>query len=136
MRPHLFIDTGAFYARYVARDEHHETAKALWQKIQKDRVGCVTTNFVVSEMISLMVYRFGNEKALQVARELYGSQALRIVPVVLDLELQALEWIERFQDQSFSMTDAVSFSFMKGNKLETAFTFDHHFEVAGFGRYS
>ncbi len=34
------------------------------------------------------------------------------------------------------MTDAVSFSVMAAQDLTQAFTFDHHFEVAGFIRFT
>ncbi len=132
MRETLFIDTGAFYARYVARDEYHQKSLVLWKKIQKERLSCITSNFILSELITLFVYRFGTPKALQAAREIYTTPSIRIVSVSLELELNALEWLERFSDQSFSMTDATSFALMKQEGLKTAFTFDADFEIAGF----
>ena len=41
-------------------------------------------------------------------------------------------WLERFTDQRFSLTDAVSFEVMRRQRLTTAFAFDEDFEVAGF----
>lgn len=134
-RNSLFIDTGAFYARYVARDEHHAEAMSRWQAIQRDALPCVTSNFVVAELTTLFVYRFGAERALRATREIYGSQVLRIVPLTLEIELKALDWIERFQGQEFSMTDATSFALMSEQNLKTAFTFDQHFDIAGFCRF-
>ncbi|MBI4374026.1 MAG: PIN domain-containing protein [Deltaproteobacteria bacterium] len=132
----LFIDTGAFYARYVARDQYHPDALALWKKVYDEKIGCVTSNFVLVELISLLIYRFGNKAALQAAREIYTSHAIQIISINLELELKALDWLEKFSDQNFSMTDAVSFALMEEKKLKTAFTFDHHFEIAGFEKYS
>lgn len=86
-------------------------------------------------MISLLGYRFGSKAALQAAREIYTSHAIQIVPVTLELELKALDWLEKFSDQNFSMTDAASFALMKEKDMTTAFTFDHHFEIAGFQKY-
>ena len=40
--------------------------------------------------------------------------------------------IERFHDQDFSLTDAVSFELMVREGLSEAFAFDRHFTVAGF----
>jgi len=131
----LFIDTGAFYARYIPRDDHHAAAIALWKKVQEGRIHCLTTHFVLSELVSLFVYRFGSRQALQAAREIYASHAIEIVRATQDLELKALEYLERFLDQDFSMTDALSFAVMEEKRLSTAFTFDHHFEVAGFQRF-
>ena len=41
-------------------------------------------------------------------------------------------WLERFQDQAFTLTDAVSFEVMRRARITTAFAFDHHFEIAGY----
>jgi predicted nucleic acid-binding protein len=38
----------------------------------------------------------------------------------------------RFEDQPFSLVDAVSFELMRREDVTSAFAFDHHFEVAGF----
>lgn len=131
----LLIDTGAFYSRYVAQDQYHQESLSLWKKIGAQKIPCITTNFILSEFIALIVYRFGTKQALQAAREIYMSHTLRILPISLEIELKALDWMERFSDQDFSMTDATSFALMEERKITTAFTFDHHFEVAGYQRY-
>jgi predicted nucleic acid-binding protein len=41
-------------------------------------------------------------------------------------------WLARFADQKFSLTDAVSFEVMRRRSLRHAFAFDAHFQVAGF----
>ncbi len=41
-------------------------------------------------------------------------------------------WLTRFDDQPFSLVDAVSFEVMRREDVTSAFAFDHHFEVAGF----
>ena len=41
-------------------------------------------------------------------------------------------WLERYGDQRFSLTDAVSFEIMKRERLTVAFAFDHHFRIAGY----
>lgn len=132
MNAALFIDTGAFYAKYVPRDHEHKKALGVWQRIQTERRPCITTAFVVAELITLLTYRFGSAAGLQAAREIYGSHALRVVSLPQELELKALEWLARFADQRFSMTDALSFAFMEAEHLSVAFTFDHHFRVAGY----
>ncbi len=41
-------------------------------------------------------------------------------------------WLERYADQRFSLTDAVSFEVMRRERLKTAFAYDRDFETAGF----
>lgn len=48
------------------------------------------------------------------------------------LEAAKGNWLERYADQRFSLTDAVSFELMKREKLTHAFAFDPHFVTAGF----
>lgn len=136
MKNQLFIDTGAFFARYVARDDCHDEALALWEKVKKEKLPCTTTNFVVAEFITLMAYRFGAREAHQAGSELYHSQVLEIFSLTPELELKALDWIRRFSDQDFSMIDAASFAVMQERGIKTAFTFDHHFSIAGYRMFS
>lgn len=105
---------------------------ALWAKVKKDRLSTLTTNFVLSELITLVTYRFGAPKAHQVGGEIYHSQAIGIFSLTRELEFKALEWLERFSDQKFSMTDAASFAVMKEHEVKSAFTFDYHFTIAGY----
>jgi len=42
------------------------------------------------------------------------------------------EWLERFDDQDFSLTDAVSFAVMTKRGIREALALDRHFCVAGF----
>ena len=41
-------------------------------------------------------------------------------------------WLERFRDQRFSLTDAVSFEVVRRERLTTPFAFDRDFATAGF----
>lgn len=131
----VFIDTGAFYARYVEKDSYHDKSLELWKQISAKKIPCVTTNFVLQELITLFIYRFGSQQALKASREIYGSQAIQTYSVSHEQELMALEWMERFSDQRFSMTDATSFALMESQEIKTAFSFDHHFEIAGFNLF-
>lgn len=41
-------------------------------------------------------------------------------------------WLVHYEDQPFTLVDAVSFEVLRREKLTRAVAFDHHFEVAGF----
>lgn len=55
---------------------------------------------------------------------------LDVSTALADAALSA--WLERFEDQDFSLADAVSFELMQREGLAEAFAFDKHYVVAGF----
>ena len=57
----------------------------------------------------------------------------RIVTSTAALEATAVsDWLERFADQDYSFTDAVSFAVMTEREMTDALALDHHFASAGF----
>lgn len=128
----IFIDTGAFVGRSVQRDQHHEEALAAWERLREERLPCVTTSHVLDETLTLLGRRAGHPFAASRGRVLFGSRSLKIVRAEARDELAALAHFERFADQGVSFTDAVSFAVMLRLRIARAFTFDHHFRLAGF----
>lgn len=128
----IFIDTGAFLARYLVNDQHHEAAEALWEKIRAERERCITTNFVLDETFTLLARRANYSFAAEKARLVYGSSAMKILRPDFLAELAALKLFEKFADQEVSFTDCISFVLMREAGIQTAFSFDSHFARAGF----
>ncbi len=128
----IFIDTGAFLARYLLNDQHHSSAVAVWEKLGSDRENCVTSNFVLDETFTLLGRRAGYDFALQRAKNIYASQALTICRPDREDEINALQFFGKYADQHVSFTDCISFVLMKREKINRAFSFGRHFEFAGF----
>ena len=125
----IFLDTGAFLARYLVRDANHAGAVKIWKTLdrapihQQPRVG---RNHHPSGR------RAGYTFAAERAERFYSSKALQILYPGLDEEVEAIRWLRKFADQEVSFTDCVSFVLMKRHRIPTAFTFDRHFCRAGF----
>lgn len=128
----IFIDTGALLARYLASDQYHHRARAAWRRLAKSRERCATSNFVLDEFFTLLGRHAGNKFSAARASNLYGSRLLLILRPTEADELAALAWFEKFSDQQVSFTDCISFALMRVNKIKRAFTFDMHFQLAGF----
>ena len=128
----IFIDTGAFIARYIARDEHHAAATEAWEKLPTIGRRHYTSNFVLDETITLLGrwsdYAFAAERA----RHLYSSHALDILRPSQEDEIEAIALFDKYADQEVSFTDCISFVLMRKHRLERAFAFDRHFRLAGF----
>jgi predicted nucleic acid-binding protein len=128
----IFIDTGAFVARYVRQDDHHRKARRVWAEIERSRGRCFTSSFVLDETFTLLGRRASYSFAADRARALLASAALTILRPDSDDEARAVDLFAKFADQKVSFTDCVSFALMRRHRLGRAFTFDRHFADAGF----
>ena len=128
----IFIDTGAFLARYIERDQHHDAATKHWQTLRKDRRQCFTSNFVLDETMTLLARRSTYQFAAERARNLFKSTSLLILRSDENAEVAALELFQKYADQSVSFTDCASFVLMEKQNIKCAFSFDRHFAIAGF----
>ncbi|MCP4680052.1 MAG: type II toxin-antitoxin system VapC family toxin [Deltaproteobacteria bacterium] len=128
----IFIDTGAFLARYLPRDTHHARASLLWQDLGSTDIPLYTSNFVLDELFTLLGRRASHEYAASRAKTFYSSSRLKILRPTVDDEVAALDDFEKLADQKVSFTDCVSFALMRRRHITRAFSFDRHFQLAGF----
>ena len=128
----IFVDTGAFLARYLVRDQYHDRAVAGWEGIARDGLRCFTSNFVLDETLTLLGRWAGHAFAAERARLMFSSRVLTILRPGREEEVEALQDFVRCADQKVSYTDCISFVLMRANKLKRAFGFDQHFRMAGF----
>jgi len=130
----IFVDTSAFLARYLANDQHHSAAVEYWEKLAENNEACSTSNFVLDELLSLLVRRASGNFAAERARHLYASRSLQILRPREADETSAVILLEKYADHRVSFTDCVSFALMQRLGITGVFTFDSHFELAGFNR--
>ena len=128
----IFIDTGAFVARHLPRDQYHAAALAGWQQLARRGWRCLTTSFVLDETVTLLARRAGAHFAAERARAMLASERLTVVRPTVDDEFAALELLEKFADKDLSFTDCVSFVTMRARGVTRAFAFDRHFREQGF----
>ena len=128
----IFIDTSAWYP--LADSSHPDQAPlagALEERI-RERATVVTSNLIVAETHALLLRRAGRDVALSFVRGV-GQP-----PMVVEFSTPAREkaavdrWLTQYQDQNFSLTDAVSFTIMEELGIREALTLDGHFATAGF----
>ncbi len=102
-------------------------------RLRAERAHLVVTDLILAELHLHLVHGFGPDRAAGNITTLIADPSIE--QVFCDDELQGAafdDWIHRFGDQSFTLTDAVSFAVMRGRGITAAFTFDRHFQIAGF----
>ncbi len=133
----LFVDTGAFIARYDADDQYHAIATTAWKSLAPAtaRYRLVTSGSVLAETFTLLGRRAGFPFAATVARTILDSPSFTVHWSDADTAAQALTYFTKFADQSVSWVDCESFALMRTSRITRAFSFDRHFDDAGFHRW-
>ena len=127
----LFVDTGAFLAKEIASDQHHEAANTSWQKIARDRPQLYSSEHVLDETATLLARRTSYAWAAQWGHDAL-SAGIEWLPSESQDLLDAFGLMKKFADQAVSFTDSLSFVLMKKAGLRDVFGFDGHFSAAGF----
>lgn len=127
----IFIDTGAFIAKFLEKDQNHSVALKKWNSIAQHKDQCFTSNFVLDETFILLGrwvnYAFAAEKATLI----YNSKQFTILRPNQNDELKAIEIFSKYADHKISFTDCISFVLIKNEKIKRAFSFDKHFSIMG-----
>lgn len=132
MAAELFVDTSGWFPLVDSQERAHAAVARAMRRAVASRRRIVTTNLVVAETHALIMRRIHRSAAVAFVREV-----IRVPNVVVtsspELESIAIrDWLDRFEDQDFSLTDAVSFAVMTDRGIREALALDRHFGVAGF----
>lgn len=132
MPAEVFVDTSAWYALALRRDSAHVHLTAALRHRVRRGTRVVTTNLVVAETHALLLRRTTRDTALAFVRRIDQPPNV-VVRSTSELEAAAVSrWLERYDDQEFSLADAVSFAVMAERGIGEALTLDRHFAAAGF----
>jgi len=136
MKP-CFVDTSAWMATLSRKDPDHQRCADFYRKCVEDGRPLVTSNLVIGELYTLMVYSFGPESIetfWEFMRRIEAERLIEVRYITPELDRQAYAILKAYDDQTFSYVDATSFALMRSLRLREAFTLDRDFEIAGFSR--
>jgi predicted nucleic acid-binding protein len=129
----IFIDTGAFYASKIENDINHSSAIQIEKAISEGKYGkMVTTNYILDELYTLLHGRVPHKQLIEIGESIRKSPNIRIIWILEALEEKAWEYFTKNHDKTYSFTDCTSFVVMQSLGIKIAFTYDSHFEQAGF----
>ena len=122
------MDSSAILALLNRRDRSHASAREILRLARERDTQFLMSNFLVAETFGLILVRLD----ARTARAWLGANTVPVEPVLLDDERRARDVVLQYSDKDFSYVDGTSFALMERLRLDTAFTFDHHFAQFGF----
>jgi predicted nucleic acid-binding protein len=128
----LFVDTSAWVAYADPADRWHAAASEALTASVGARVTFVTTDYVLDETITLLLYHAGRRRAVAFGDNVLKSRHVELVRVGSGLWEGAWQLFKQYDDKTWAFTDCTSFVVMRQMGLQRAFAFDSHFVQAGF----
>lgn len=125
----IFVDTGAFLALYLKRDQYHQRAHKVFRALPRP---FSTSNHVIDELATLLGRIAGYGYAADRIEDLYASESVEVLASMRDDEIEAIRWMRKYADKEISFTDCISFALIRRLGIQAVFTFDRHFRDAGF----
>ena len=132
MRKQHFVDTGFLIALGAPRDQLHDQALSVAQRVREDEASQLTTRAVLLELGAALSGLRHRATAADMLLAIEADPAMEIVALSDTLYSEAPKLFAQHQDKELSLTDCVYFVVMRARGLSEALAADHHFEQAGF----
>lgn len=130
-----FVDTSAWLGIKNSRDRKHEAAARIVAELRARHEFLVTSDYVLDETYTGLLYEIGYDAAVQFKREidaLIGAGILRVIQITADLQAVAWEVFERYnRDKLWSFTDCTSYVIAHREAVDACFAFDADFVQMG-----
>ena len=124
----IFVDTGAWFARFVPSDRDHQAARGWFEH---NTSSLITTDYIVDELLTLLRVRGENQRALEVGSSLLNGELCDLEWVTPADGKEAWHVFATYQDKGWSFTDCVSLAVMQRLGISAAVAFDEHFRQFG-----
>lgn len=125
----IFVDTGGWYAAIVRKDHGHKAAK---QFLTENSFPLITSDYVMDETVTLLQSCVGHTYAVSFLDTLRTSQQIELIYLTPSRLAETIKLFRNRPDKGWSFTDCSSFVLMHEYQIQVSFTFDDHFQQAGF----
>jgi predicted nucleic acid-binding protein len=124
----IFVDTGAWFARFVPTDRDYPAAREWFAQ---NTHPLLTTDYVVDELLTVLKVRGEFQRALEVGPLFFSGEVCYLEWVTHDDITDACRVFVTYRDKAWSFTDCVSLVVMERLGITTAAAFDEHFRQFG-----
>jgi len=126
----VFCDASFFVALFSKKDAEHKRALELFKEIKAEKISICTSWFIISEAITVLLYKYGYTEACVFGESIHLYQAVHSKE---SQHHQALALFKLYvKDSAISFVDALSHVLITGVlKNIPAISFDEDFRSLG-----
>lgn len=124
----IFVDTGAWFARFVPSDRDHPAARDWFER---NTYPLITSDYIIDELLTVLKARKEYQRALEVGPSLFNGNVCDLVWITQADVNNAWRVFSTYRDKEWSFTDCVSHVMMERLGITTAVAFDEHFREFG-----
>lgn len=128
----LFVDTSAFYARFVENAPRHGRAMTVFDGIKDGSIPyrpLYTSSYVLSELTTLLLRKASHGVAFDALDRIRESDSVHVVHPGKEAFAAACRSFERYDDQQISFVDHASGVLARSRDVEHVFAFDDDFRT-------
>lgn len=133
-RKKLIIDTSFWLTLVLANEHNHEEAKKTFKEVLEEGVILYTTNDIVDETVTRIIYDNNlsiAEKFLDFLHQSIQKKVLAQLWTDEQTQEDAFAVLKKYHDHKLSMTDATTVAIMQRFKLDAVLTLDSDFKKIG-----
>lgn len=130
----IFVDSSAWIALSSEDDKDHQRVADFFSKIISDGAVFFTSNDVIDETVTRLVYDVGFRQAQKFIEETKMSIRKKgLVQFWTDEQIQeeAFATLKKYDDHKLSLTDATTVAIVNRFKLDAILTLDSDFKKVG-----
>ena len=132
----IFVDTSGWANFFDTDEPFHRLTRNIYENARNNGTRLVTTNYVVTELTSLLTspFRISRPRIIEYIDAIKQSPSVDLIHIDRGLDDQAWQLLTERVDKNWSLVDCSSFVVMQNERITESLTTDHHFEQAGFVR--
>lgn len=130
----VFIDTSAWISYSLSQQPKHSTIKKLVKQFIKDGVIICTSNDVVDETVTRLIYDTDiktTNKFINLIKD--GGRSNSLIQLWVDEEIQqeGFELVQKYAEHKLSLTDATTIALIRKFSIEKVLSLDSDFRKVG-----
>lgn len=129
---YLFVDSDFFVATVKNDDLNYKKANLLLEKALDKSFSFCTSNYVFSEVVTVLSQRMGKEAAVRFIEMVNSESGYEIIRVNEDLEKEAIKIFRDQTSKNVSFVDCTNMAIMReDSKIKAILSFDEVYRKNG-----